>query len=155
MHIYSQIENDNTAGAAAVATVLLVVSLARARSRIGLIQRWAASWPRVTRVTKWVPALRSSLFYLAFLLVIPVGLVFWRTFENGFGPFWDSLTHAGRAARLQGHAPASPSSPWSSTRSSAWSSSLLLVRHEFPGKRVLNLLIDLPLACRRWSSASR
>jgi sulfate transport system permease protein len=41
VHLYSQVENDNLAGAAAVATVLLAVSLAVLAS-LGLIQRWAA-----------------------------------------------------------------------------------------------------------------
>jgi sulfate transport system permease protein len=39
VHIYSQIENDNTAGAAAVATVLLVVALV-VLFGISLIERW-------------------------------------------------------------------------------------------------------------------
>ena len=41
VHIFSQIENDNTTGAAAVATVLLVVSLL-VLTGLTLIQRWAA-----------------------------------------------------------------------------------------------------------------
>jgi sulfate transport system permease protein len=40
VHIYSQIENDNTSGAAAVSTVLLVVSLL-VLVALGLLQRWA------------------------------------------------------------------------------------------------------------------
>jgi len=40
VHIYNQIENDNTTGAAAVATVLLVVSLV-VLFGINLIERWA------------------------------------------------------------------------------------------------------------------
>jgi sulfate transport system permease protein len=40
VHIYNQIENDNTTGAAAVATVLLVVSLV-VLFGISLIERWA------------------------------------------------------------------------------------------------------------------
>jgi sulfate transport system permease protein len=28
----------------------------------------------------------AALAYLGVLLVAPVGLVFWRTFEHGFGP---------------------------------------------------------------------
>jgi sulfate transport system permease protein len=40
VHIYSQIENDNVTGAAAVSTVLLVVSLL-VLVALGLIQRWA------------------------------------------------------------------------------------------------------------------
>ena len=40
VHIYNQIENDNTTGAAAVATVLLLVALV-VLSTISLIERWA------------------------------------------------------------------------------------------------------------------
>ncbi|HTR70371.1 MAG TPA: sulfate ABC transporter permease subunit [Mycobacteriales bacterium] len=32
------------------------------------------------------------LTYLALLLVVPIGLVAYRTFENGIGPVWDALT---------------------------------------------------------------
>ena len=32
------------------------------------------------------------LAYLAAILLVPVGLVFWRAFEHGFGPAWDSVT---------------------------------------------------------------
>jgi sulfate transport system permease protein len=42
VHIYSQVENDNLPGAAAVATVLLVVSLA-VLVALGVIQRWAGN----------------------------------------------------------------------------------------------------------------
>ncbi|MGH2450248.1 MAG: sulfate ABC transporter permease [Candidatus Limnocylindria bacterium] len=38
-------------------------------------------------------ALRTAaLGYLALLLVLPVGMVFWRTFEHGLAPAWDTLT---------------------------------------------------------------
>ena len=33
-----------------------------------------------------------ALAYLAVLLVAPVGLVFWRTFEHGFWPAWHAVT---------------------------------------------------------------
>ena len=33
-----------------------------------------------------------GLGYLVVLLAAPVGLVFWRTFEHGFGPAWDAVT---------------------------------------------------------------
>jgi sulfate/thiosulfate transport system permease protein len=94
--------------------------------------------------TKW--SLRFvALFYLAFLLIVPVGLVFWRTFEDGFSTFWDSITTPEATHALQ------------ITLQIAIAAvilnvvfgvivSLLLVRHEFPGKRTLSVLIDLPLA---------
>src|SRR6266545_521185 len=33
----------------------------------------------------------AALGYLAALLALPVGLVFWRTFENGLAPLWNAL----------------------------------------------------------------
>jgi sulfate transport system permease protein len=33
-----------------------------------------------------------ALGYLAVLLLVPVGLVFYRTFEHGVGAVWDSVT---------------------------------------------------------------
>ena len=33
-----------------------------------------------------------ALFYLAVILVGPLAIVFWRTFEDGFAPAWDALT---------------------------------------------------------------
>ena len=41
VHIFGQIENDNTVGAAAVATVLLVIALI-VLVALDLLQRWAA-----------------------------------------------------------------------------------------------------------------
>src|SRR5829696_2302253 len=94
--------------------------------------------------TKW--ALRLiALFYLAFVLVIPVGLVFYRTFDTGFASFWDSLTtpearHAFKVTLQVAAATVVLNTIFGVVVS------VLLVRHEFPGKRILNLLIDLPLA---------
>ena len=43
-------------------------------------------------IAKW--ALRvGALGYLAFLLLVPIGLVFYRTFEHGFQPAWDAVTN--------------------------------------------------------------
>ena len=33
-----------------------------------------------------------SLGYLGVLLVAPVGYVFYKTFEHGFGPAWEAVT---------------------------------------------------------------
>ncbi|MEA3185052.1 MAG: sulfate/thiosulfate transport system permease protein, partial [Ilumatobacteraceae bacterium] len=41
VHIFGQIENDNTVGAAAVATVLLVIALI-VLGGLDVLQRWAA-----------------------------------------------------------------------------------------------------------------
>src|SRR5262249_48378580 len=74
-----------------------------------------------------------------------VGLVFWRTFEHGVGPVWDVLTapnavHAFRLTVLIALAAVICNTVF------GVGLALLLVRHHFPGKRVLNALVDLPLA---------
>jgi len=86
-----------------------------------------------------------ALFYLAFLLIIPVGLIFWRTFSHGFGPFWDSITEPEAIHALKVTLQVALLATACNTVFGVIVS-LLIVRREFPGKRVLNLLIDLPLA---------
>jgi len=95
-------------------------------------------------VGRWTVRL-VALAYLSFLLVIPVGLVFWRTFEHGIGPVWDSLTseqaiHAFRLTLSVAF--------WAVLGNTIFgvTTAILLVRHQFRGKRLLNALIDLPLA---------
>jgi sulfate transport system permease protein len=86
-----------------------------------------------------------ALGYLALLLVLPVGLLLWRTFEGGLGPVWSALT-----------APEAVHALWLSVLIAAIAvplntvfgvlCALLLVRHDFPGKSLLSAFIDLPLA---------
>jgi len=83
--------------------------------------------------------------YLAVLLVLPVGLVFWRTFEHGVGPVWDSLTepnalHAFRVTITVAFFAVLANTVF------GLALAIVLVRWRFPGRRVLNSLIDLPIA---------
>jgi sulfate transport system permease protein len=86
-----------------------------------------------------------ALAYLAFLLMIPVGLIVWRTFENGFGPVWDALSSPLATHALTVTLQVALIAVVANTVFGVVVS-LLLVRHEFPGKRLLNTFIDLPLA---------
>lgn len=86
-----------------------------------------------------------ALAYLALLLVIPVGLVFWRTFEGGVGPVMDALTdpsvvHAFKITAIVAF--------WTVLLNTVFGVgvAMLLVRHRFPGRRLLSALVDLPLA---------
>jgi sulfate/thiosulfate transport system permease protein len=86
-----------------------------------------------------------ALVYLLFLLIIPVGLIGWRTFEHGLGPVVDALTtddaiHAFKVTLIV--------ALWAVVLNTVFGVlvALLLARRNFPGKRVLNALIDLPLA---------
>jgi sulfate transport system permease protein len=91
-------------------------------------------------------ALRTvALTYLALLLVLPVGLILWRTFGAGLGPFVDSLTTPSALHALQVTVVVAF---WAVLANTVFGvgAALLLVRHSFPGKRVLGAFIDLPMA---------
>jgi sulfate transport system permease protein len=92
------------------------------------------------------PALRGiAVLYLTLLLVIPVVLIFWRTFENGLQPVIDGLTSPATIHAFQITAVVTF---WAVIANTIFgvTTAILLVRHAFRGKRVLNALIDLPLA---------
>jgi sulfate/thiosulfate transport system permease protein len=86
-----------------------------------------------------------ALGYLAALLLVPVGMVFYRTFEHGVGAVWSSIT-----------TPAAVSAFWLTIEVTAIAvplntafgivMALVLVRGRFRGKSLLDALIDLPFA---------
>ena len=86
-----------------------------------------------------------ALGYLALLLLIPVGLVLYRTFEPGLGAVWDSVT-----------TPAAIHAFWLTITITAIAvplntifgilMALALVRGRFRGKAIVEALIDLPFA---------
>jgi sulfate transport system permease protein len=96
---------------------------------------------RRTRIALRVVALG----YLAALLLVPVGLIFWRTFEPGPQAVFDAVT-----------TPAAISAFWLTIQIAAIAvplntifgvlTALVLVRGRFRGRRVLDALIDLPFA---------
>jgi sulfate transport system permease protein len=87
----------------------------------------------------------GALAYLAALLFVPVGLIFYRTFEHGIGAVWDAIT-----------TPAAISAFWLTVEVTAIAvplntifgvvTALALARGRFPGKWLLDGLIDLPFA---------
>jgi sulfate/thiosulfate transport system permease protein len=94
----------------------------------------------------WRIGLRTvALGYLALLLIIPIGLIFYRTFEHGLGAVWESIT-----------TPASVSAFWLTITVTAIAvplntifgvlCALALARGRFGGKALLDTLIDLPFA---------
>jgi sulfate transport system permease protein len=84
-----------------------------------------------------------ALLYLALLLLLPVGVVFERTFEHGFGTAWSWVT-----------TPAAISAFWLTVLIAAIAvplntvfgtgCALVLVRSKARGRRILDALIDLP-----------
>ena len=87
----------------------------------------------------------AALAYLAFLLVVPVGLVFWRTFEHGPGAVWEALRTPEATHALVVTVKVAFFAVVANTVFGV-GVALLLVRHRFPGRGVLSALVDLPLA---------
>jgi len=86
-----------------------------------------------------------ALFYLAALLLVPVGMIFYETFKEGIGPpleaitseeglhaFWLTVVCVGIAVPLN--------------TVFGVITAIVLVRHEFRGKAIMNSIIDLPFA---------
>ena len=86
-----------------------------------------------------------ALGYLLFLLVLPVGLIAWRTFARGLAPVLTALTSPSAVHAFE--VTLSVAS-WAVVANTIFGigAAILLVRHRFPGKRILGALIDLPLA---------
>jgi sulfate/thiosulfate transport system permease protein len=91
-------------------------------------------------------AVRSlALAYVALLLVVPLGLVVWRTFEDGLGPFLDAISTPEAVHALVVTLQVALSALVLNTVFGV-GVALLLTRHDFPGRRVLDAVIDLPVA---------
>jgi len=95
-------------------------------------------------VGRW-PLRVVGLSYLLVVLAAPVGLVFYRAFEHGLGPAVDAVTtpeakHAFYLTVLIA-AIAVPANTIFGVICA-----LAIVRQRFPGKGVMNALVDLPLA---------
>ena len=86
-----------------------------------------------------------ALAYLAVLVALPVGLVLYRAFAPGFGAFWGSITTPAAIAAFNHTlgllAIVVPLNVVLGTRTA-----LALVRGRFPGKHLLQTLVDLPFA---------
>jgi sulfate transport system permease protein len=83
--------------------------------------------------------------YLAAILLGPLSLVFYRTFENGFGAAWDALStpETINAFKLTLIITAI-AVPLNTVFGIACA--LAIVRRRFPGKGLVNAFVDLPLA---------
>jgi sulfate transport system permease protein len=87
----------------------------------------------------------SALTYLALLLLVPVGLVFYRAFEPGFGHAWGAVSshqavHALELTLLIAAIAVPANTIFGIVLA------LALVRTRFPGRGVVNAIVDLPLA---------
>jgi len=95
-------------------------------------------------VGKWIARV-VALAYMLLLLVLPVGIVFYRTFQHGFGSFWDAITQPDAVHAFRVTLEIASLAVVANTIFGIVAS-LLIARHRFPGRAALNALIDLPLA---------
>ena len=86
-----------------------------------------------------------SLAYLAVILVAPVGLIFWRAFEHGIGPFWDAVSNPDAVHALKLTLEITVIVVPLNTIFGIFCA-IAIVRHDMPGKGLVNALVDLPLA---------
>ncbi|HET9674377.1 MAG TPA: sulfate ABC transporter permease subunit [Gaiellaceae bacterium] len=87
----------------------------------------------------------TALGYLTLLLVLPVAMVFRRAFEDGVGAAWDAVTTPeAKHAFLITIVIALIAVPANTIFGIACA--IAIVRHRFPGKGIVNAIVDLPLA---------
>jgi sulfate/thiosulfate transport system permease protein len=95
---------------------------------------------------RWRIGLRvAGLSYLALLLLIPIALVFYRTFENGAGAVYDSVT---TPAAISAFALTVTVTAIAVPLNTVFGvlCALALARGRFRGKALLDAIIDLPFA---------
>ena len=104
----------------------------------------AAIRPRRSRLRRY--ALRLvALGYLAAILIGPLAMVFWRTFENGTDAAWAAISSPeSRNAFKLTLLITLVAVPLNTVFGIV--AALAIVRRRFPGKGLLNAFIDLPLA---------
>ncbi len=92
-----------------------------------------------------LPLRYAVLVYLALLVVVPVGAVFYHAFSPGLGTAWDAFTTPdGLHALLLTLLVVAVAVPLNTIFGVGVS--LILARHRFPGAWLLDALIDIPLA---------
>jgi len=90
-------------------------------------------------------AMGFTVFYLSLIVLIPLGATFLKTFSAGWGHFWETVTGARALASYRLSIGASlVAAAINSVLGllAAW----VLVRYDFPGKRIVDALVDLPFA---------
>jgi sulfate transport system permease protein len=83
--------------------------------------------------------------YLSFLLLVPLGWIFYSAFREGLQPVWDTLSDPNTISALKVTLYSTAIAVPLNTVFGVLCA-LLIVRRRFPGKGLLNAFIDLPLA---------
>ncbi len=105
----------------------------------------AALPPSPTRFTGTLAVRGAALTYLTLMLIIPLAIIFQDGLRNGLDGLWRTVSHP---------------VAWHALKLTLWTAGVMalinavmgtmtayvLVRYEFPGKHVLNAIVDLPFA---------
>ena len=83
--------------------------------------------------------------YVGVLVALPVGVVVWRTIRQGAGTFWDAISSPQAVQAFQLTGIVAGSAVLINTVFGV-GAALLLARYRFPGRRALDLAIDVPIA---------
>jgi sulfate/thiosulfate transport system permease protein len=83
--------------------------------------------------------------YVGLLIMVPAAVVFWRTISQGWGAFTDAVTSSDAVHAFQLTAVVAGSAVLINTVFGV-GVALLLTRHRFAGRRLLDMLIDLPVS---------
>jgi sulfate transport system permease protein len=86
-----------------------------------------------------------ALGYLLVLLAAPVAMVFYRAFQHGLGPVWSALTTSEARSAIEVTLIVAISAVVLNTLFGV-GTALLLVRRRFPGRHLLDVLVDIPQA---------
>lgn len=86
-----------------------------------------------------------ALVYVAVLVLVPLGIVAWRTFQPGLQAFWSAIDSDQSVKAFELTAETALSAVALNTVFGV-GLALLLTRYRFPGRRVLGALADLPIA---------
>ena len=118
----------------------------RAPVEPGSSQAPRRSQPARRRVSRSRWALRLvALGYVAVLVALPLGLVLWRTLDQGAAAFADAVTGPEAIAAFRLTAIVAGSAVAINTVFGV-GAALLLARYRFRGRRLLDLLIDVPIS---------
>ena len=83
--------------------------------------------------------------YVAMLVLVPLALILRRTFADGASTVWDALSAPSMVHAMQVTFMISAISVVANTTFGV-GLALLLVRHPFPGRRIIDVVVDLPIA---------
>ena len=102
-------------------------------------------WKRPSVLPGFGLAFGYTLLYLSLIVLVPLSATFFKTFALTWPAFWGTVTSARVLASLQLSFGASLLAALANAVFGllvAW----VLVRYRFPGRRVIDALVDLPFA---------